>query len=178
MARGRSTAVRIAEDQSIVIEKLLSEVQKALLDVQARLKDSSFPELESVVLTVRTALAFSGTAKISYVVLSLGVGVQAEKVQELVLTLTPPPRDSAVRTQSIANQLADAIVEAAKGVRNAQGGKPPLRLQSLKASISFALTVEISGSVKVPKITPITLELSASLKDTALHKIEITFKNK
>jgi 23S rRNA maturation mini-RNase III len=178
MARRKAVAVLGAEKQSVVIEKLLSEVQKALVDAQARMQDPSFPALESVTLTLQTALTLAAGGKISVVIGYLGVNWQSERLQEIVLKLTPPARESATRIKSLANQLADAIVEAAEGVRNAKTGKPPLDLQEFKAAISFAVTLEISGGIKTPKIQPVTLELSGSLKDKELHKIELLFKKK
>ena len=171
-ARKTSTNV---DKKPVVIEKLLSEVQKALEDAQSRIADPSFPKLESVILTLQTVITAAVTGKIKWLIFSFGMGWEKERSQELVLTLLPPP--AARRAESFASNLADAIVEAAEGVRNAEAGTPPLSLDRLNVIVAFVVTVQGSAGATF-EIQPVTLELSGNLKKKALHKVELRFKKK
>jgi hypothetical protein len=73
--------------------------------------------------------------------------------------------------------LANAIVDAAQGVKDARSGDPPLLLDTFDLGLSFLVTEDASGGLEF-KIEPVTFELKGNLKTKALHKIELSFKNK
>jgi hypothetical protein len=171
--RKKAVRARASEKKPVVIEEVLSEVQKALQEAQSKIQDPDFPKLDSVVLTLQTAITVGVGGKLKFLIFWFGMTWQKEQAQELVLTLTPPP--SSVQEQSLSSQLAKAIVEAADGVRKAKTGTPPLDLNSLNVSITFIVTQEVSGGFT---LTPVTLDLSGNLKKKALHKIELKFKKK
>jgi hypothetical protein len=171
----RKKAVRgPSEKKPAVIEEVLSEVQKALQEAQSKIQDPDFPKLDSVVLTLQTAITVGVGGKLKFLIFSFGMTWQREQAQELVLTLTPLGASS-LEEKSLSSQLAKAIVEAADGVRNAKTGTSPLDLNALNVSITFIVTKEGSGGIT---IAPVTLELSGNLKKKALHKIELKFKKK
>ena len=92
----------------------------------------------------------------------------------MVLTLKPV-RAAGASAQTLADGLEDAIVDAAEGVRDALNGTPPLSLQTFKASVSFVVIEDASGGANFT-IEPITIELKGSLKNKAVHKIDLSFK--
>lgn len=162
--------------KQIVIDQVLSEIQKAQQNAQNRITDPDFPELESVLLTLQTAVTIGVGGKIKFLIFSFGMSWEKEQSQELVLTLTPP-RPGGPKMRSLADELADAIVDAAEGVKKAKTGEPPLLLDRLNASIAFVVTEQVSGGASF-EIKLVTLELSGNLKKKALHKIELRFKKK
>jgi hypothetical protein len=174
VARKKTAVVVPEEKKQVVIEKLLAEVQKALLNAQKRITDASFPELDSVVLTLQTAMTLAAEAKVKFVVFTVGMSWEREESQELVLTLKPPKPPQAI-VSSLADQLADAIVAVAEGVHRAKTGTPPLGLDSLNVIVAFIVTYRLSAGGNF-EIKPVTLELSGSLKKRAQHRIELKFK--
>ena len=174
--RGKAVRARAAEKKDVVIEEVLSEVQKALQEAQPHISDPNFPPLESVVLTLQTAITIGFGGVVKWLIFSFGMSWQKEQSQEMVLTLTPP-RVSALEKGELAMQLAKAIVAAAEGVKKAKDGTPPLDLNAFNAIVSFVVTLD--GSAKAGfDLKPVTLELSGNLKKKALHKIELRFKKK
>ena len=173
-ARRKSPATRVA-GKPILVEQILSEVQKALQNAQGKINDPDFPELESVVVTLLTAITMAGGGKIKFLIFSFGMSWEKETSQELVYSLVPPP--AGPKMASVADQLTDAIVDAAEGVKKAKTGKPPLVLDRFNALVAFLVIEEVSGSGEF-KLQPVTLELSGKLKRKALHKIELKFKQK
>jgi len=112
-------------------------------------------------------------------IFSFGRTWEKERSHELVLKLNPPPSATG-RTlmveRTLAQDLEDAIVEAARGVRDAETGNPPLRLNTFSATISFVVTEDGSAGFEEFKILPVTLELKGELKKKAVHTIALEFE--
>jgi hypothetical protein len=124
---------------------------------------------------LQTVITTAVNGKIKFLIFSFGMSWEKERSQELVLTLIPPT--PAPQFSSLAGKLADAIVEAAEGVRNAGSGTQPLNLDRLNVMVAFVVTLQGSGGATFD-IQPVTLELSGNLKKKALHKVELRFKQK
>ena len=165
---------KVEEKKSLVIARVLSEVQRAVQNARIRTAGSDFPQLDAVTITLQTAIVKEGGFKIRFLVFSFGKTWQQERSHEMVLTLKPT-RAPAASVRTLADSLEDAIVDAAEGVKDALTGTPPLSLQTFKASVSFVVIEDASGGASFT-IEPITVELKGDLKNKAIHKIDLTFK--
>ena len=162
------------EEKSVVIARVLSEVQRAVQNAQVRTAGADFPQLEGVTITLRTVIVKAGGGKIKFLVFSFGKTWEQERSQEMVLSLKPASAPAAsVRT--LAGDLENAIVEAAEGIKDALTGSPPLSLSTFKLTVSFVVTEDGSGGADF-KIEPVTFELKGDLKTQAVHRLDLSFK--
>lgn len=162
----------------VEIQSILTEVQRALETSSKEVKDLGMPPLESVTLTLQATATSETGGKIKLWILSFGHSVKHETVQELTLILAPPdpnkPKNVAT-PPSLAAQLVDAIIGAARGVQNARRGDPPLELRAFEVTLSFLVARDTSGGADFT-IQPVTAGLTGDLKNSALHKLKLVFK--
>jgi len=167
------------EDRGILIGRVVEEVQKALRAARDRPELSAFPKFKNATLTLQTVITRSVGGKIKLWIFSFGKTWEKERSHELVLKLTPPPPATPGRRlmaeRTLAQDLEDAIVEAALGVHNAEMGDPPLSLSTFKVTISFVVTEDGSAGFEFT-ISPVTLELKGELKKKAIHTIALEFE--
>lgn len=177
----RLAAQVAAGQQEVLIEAVLSQVQKGLKEAQDSLAGLAFPPLESVKLTLQTVAETEVGGGIKFLIFTFGGSWRKEQVQEMILTLAPPDTvKSLVRpTPSVAAQLVNAIVAAARGVDKAARAEPPLQLSSFEATFSFVVTTEIGGGAEASfSIIPITLDVTGKYKKAVTHSLAVTFAGK
>jgi hypothetical protein len=158
-----------------VIAEVLVQVQRALQNAADRTAGMGLPPLATVTITLQTVITVSGGVKFKFLVFSFGQTWEKERSHELVLTLVPPKPRPGTKA-GLADELADAIVEAASGVRDGLAGSTALALSALKATVSFVVTGNTSAGGDFT-LEPIKIELKGDLKTKAIHKIELSFKN-
>jgi hypothetical protein len=176
--KGRLAAANGNDDKGVVIARVLVEVQGALQRARARTQGTGFPKFETATITLQTVITRSLGGKIKFLIFSFGKTWERERSHEMVLSLTPPPvpaARTAMVDRTLAQDLEDAIVEAAEGVRNAGTGDPPLSLSTFKITVSFVVTEDVSGGADF-SISPVTFELKGDLKRKAIHSIALGFK--
>lgn len=167
-------------EQETAIEQVLEEVQKGLINAQKEIKNMGMPQLESVKLTLQTAISIKSGVKLKVFVFSFGQAWEKERSQELVLHLKPPlpsfPLEEPMAYKiRLADKLSEAIVSIAKGVQNARTTQPPLELDQFTAEFNFIVNTETGGKFAF-EIIPVTAEMEGDLKKKAIHKITVTFK--
>ncbi|BBO18228.1 conserved hypothetical protein [Candidatus Brocadia pituitae] len=167
-------------EQETTIEQVLEEVQKGLINAQQEIKNMGMPQLESVKLTLQTAMSKKSGAKLKVFIFSFGQEWEKERSQELALTLKPPlppfPLEEPIPYKvTLADKLSEAIVSVAKGVQKARTSEQPLEIEQFTAEFNFIVQTEIGGKVAF-EISPITAETEGDLKKKAIHKIAVTFK--
>lgn len=161
-------------DTGVVVDKLLTEVQKTLIKVRDAGDEIDLPPLEKATLNLKTSLVAGGNGKISLFIIEFGSDVSKESVQELQLVLEPP-KDSDVSPVSAASDtLAEAIISAATAVVRAKNQQPPLRLAKLTASVSFVVKTDTGGGVSFA-ILPITVDLGAQVATESAQQIVLVF---
>lgn len=167
----------LAESQGVVIDRLLPQIQRALIRVQDEADVANLPKLTSVRLELSTFLKKGADGKIRFFVFSLGGGGSQETSQNITLTLSPPApgAPSPVGVDYLADALANSILSAARSVHEARTRKPPLILTELKATIKFVVT-KIGGGGAEFEVGPIGFELSGEVKSTEIQTITVTFK--
>jgi hypothetical protein len=167
---------RVAREvtKGAVIAEVLTQVQRALQNAAERTAGMGLPPLATVTLTLQTVITVAGGVKFKFLVFSFGQTWEKERSHELVLTLAPPKARLGMKA-ALADELADAIVEAAIGVKDGLAGSPALALTALKSTVSFVVTGDTSAGAEFA-LEPIKIELKGDLKTKAIHKIELTFK--
>jgi hypothetical protein len=162
-------------ESNVVLDELLTEVQKTLVRVNTSIEKDQLPPLNKISLKLKNTLVTKADGKVSLYIVQLGATVTKDTVQEINLELKPPKPADAVSVQSIEDTLATAIIEAAKSAHKAAQRKPPLRLSKLTATIRFVVRAEGSGGVKF-KLLPVTINLGGKVKDVSTQQIIIEFK--
>lgn len=173
-----SSDMKNAEDKQIVaIDAVVCQVKTALADVQTKLANKKLPPLKSVTLTLQTIASKNGGLHIKLWIISIGHVWTKEKSQEVVIVLTPPSAGNPIEiaTQTLSEELEDAIISAAEGVSNAGQGKIPLKLSSLSAELGFTVKGDTSVDANVV-ISPVTVEFKGDLSKTAVQKIKVVFE--
>ncbi|MBT8368359.1 MAG: hypothetical protein KJP23_27005 [Deltaproteobacteria bacterium] len=160
---------------NVVLDELLTEVQKTLIRVNSSIEKDQLPPLNKITLKLKNTLVTKADGKVSLYIVQLGATVTKETVQEVNLELKPPKPTDSVSVRSIEDTLATAIIEAAKSAHKASQRKPPLRLSKLTATIRFVVRTEGGGGVNF-KLLPVTVKLGGKVKDVSTQQIVIEFK--
>ena len=168
-------SIGMAED-NVVLDELLTEVQRTLIRVNTSIEKDQLPPLNKITLKLKNTLVTKADGKVSLYIVQLGATVTNEMVQEIHLELKPPKPSDAALAQSIEDTLATAIIEAAKSAHKASQRKPALRLSKLTATIRFVVKTEGGGSVNF-KLLPVTVKLGGKVKDVSTQQIIIEFKS-
>ena len=163
-------------ENGVVLDELLTEVQKTLIRVRDTIEEDDLPPLNKVALKLKSALVTKADGKVSLYIVQLGAMVSREAVQEINLELKPPKPTDAIPVSSIEDTLATAIIEAAKSAKKASKRKPPLHLSKLTAKIRFIIKREVSGGVNF-KLLPVTIKLGGQARDVTTQEIIVEFKN-
>ncbi len=158
------------------IDAVIGQVKQALAGVQTTLSNNNLPPLKQVKLSLQTVATKKVGGSLKLWVISIGSSYEKDKTQQIDLVLTPPkPGNSTpVGTATLTQELQDAIVNAAMGVKNAGSGSVPLNLSSLDVQLSFAVKGDVNGGANVT-ILPITLDFSGDLAHTAVQTLTVSF---
>ena len=89
-----------AED-NVVLDELLTEIQKTLIRVSTSIEKDGLPPLNKITLKLKSALVTKADGKVSLFIVKLGAGVTNEAVQEINLELKPPKPSDAALVRSI-----------------------------------------------------------------------------
>lgn len=175
-ARAQTTATPKPSQNVVALNDVISEVKTALADVQTQLANSGLPQLKSVKLTLQTVATIKGGAKIKLWVISFGHTWERDKSQQVDIELTPPKpgNPKAISSESLTQELEDAIISASQGVKAASSGPVPLNWTGLTVQLSFTVKGDTTGGVNV-QIMPVTAEFSGDLSKTAVQKLTVTF---
>jgi len=164
----------------VAIENVLNEIQKGLVQAQSRIADLHVPDvpaLDSVTLTLQTQYDAKGGPKFKLFVISFGATWERQRSNQLEVTLKPPKPHATVqmgKTQGLSDQLVEAIVSVADGVKNAPKRQPPLMLDALKAEFQFVIETNFKGGATF-NILPVSAEVGGELSKKAVHKISVVF---
>ena len=162
-------------DSGVILDELLTEVQKTLIRVSKTIEKDDLPPLNKVTLKLKSALVEQADGKLSLFIVQLGAKVSSEAVQEIRLELKPPKPADAEPLTSIEDTLATAIIEAVKSANKAAERKPPLHLSKLTATIRFVVRKQAGGGVNF-KLLPVTVKLGGQVRDVTTQEIVIEFK--
>lgn len=178
-----SCATCVAQDPSTIrgasLDGVLKEVQGGLQRAQDVLEASSLPKLQTVQLTLHTQAVKDATGKIKILFVTFGGGKGASSSQELALTLEPPKPRTGFRpefapTPSAADSIVELIKEAAKAVKIAESGTPPLEAKALTLDLVFTVTETLGGGIQF-NVGGVGADVSGDLKSSSEQKIKITF---
>ena len=162
-------------ESGVILDELLTEIQKTLIRVGDEIEKEDLPPLNKVALKLKSALVTKADGKVSLYIIQLGAKVTREAVQEIHLELKPPKPTAAAPVLSIKDTLATAIIEAAKSAKKASKRKPPLHLSKLTAKIKCIIKRDVSGGVNF-KLLPVTIKLGGQARDVTTQEIIVEFK--
>ena len=166
----------VKAESGMILDELLTEVQKTLIRVSKTIDQDDLPELNKVTLKLKSALVEQADGKLSLYIVQLGAKVTRETIQEIRLELKPPKPAEVAPLTSIEDTLATAIIEAVKSANKAAERKPPLHLAKLTATIRFVVRKQAGGGVNF-KLLPVTVKLGGEVRDVTTQEIVIEFKN-
>jgi hypothetical protein len=168
-----------ANEQAVAIEDVISQVQKALENVQSSLSAKNFPPLKEVKLTLQTVATRKGGGALKLWVVSLGAAVEKTRTQQIVLTLVPPPAGHPRLTTelSLTADLEAAILSAADGVQKAREASVPLVTSALDVEINFTVKGSLTGGANLPS-APLVLGLSGEASGSSVQTIKVSFAAK
>jgi len=165
----------VKAESGVILDELLTEVQKTLIRVSKTIEKDDLPALNKVTLKLKSALVSQADGKLSLFIVQLGAKVTREAVQEIRLELKPPKPAEVAPLTSIEDTLATAIIEAVKSANKAAERKPPLQLSKLTATIRFVVRKQAGGGVNF-KLLPVTVKLGGQVRDVTTQEIVIEFK--
>lgn len=161
-------------DNGVVVDELLTNVQKSLLRVRDIVADEELPPLQNVTLRLKSSLVKEANGKISLFIVEFGANVAEEAVQEIKLELGPPRDSDEGEVAGEDDALAEAIISSAKAVQKASSRQPPLHLRKLTATVRFVVSSDAGGGVKF-LIMPVTLDLGGKVKSIATQEVVLVF---
>ncbi|SAK66086.1 trypco2 family protein [Caballeronia ptereochthonis] len=166
----------VPEGPPAEIESVLNQVQQALANVQSTLAESNLPPLSEVKLDLQTVVKVKVGGGVTLWVISVGGHWEQDKAQQVVLTLKPPSpgAERNVASASLTQTLEETIVSAAKGVKDAEKSRVPLKPSALDLTLQFTVETNVNADVG-PKITPITADFSGDVTKTAIQKLTVSF---
>jgi hypothetical protein len=161
----------------ILINPLLTEIQRALVRVQNSTEKAELPPLESVELSLSTQFIKDKHGKLDLYIVSLGGIISKDATHLLILRLKPPERGTplSISGESLSQQLSDAIIVAAKAAFEATKREPPLLLDNLAVHIKFVITQEAAGGLEF-SIKPISIDIGGKLSGVDTQEITVTFQ--
>ena len=151
-------------ESGVILDELLTEVQKTLIRVSKMIEKEDLPPLNKITLKLKSALVTKADGKVSLYIVQLGATVSREAVQEIHLELKPPEPTGVTPALSIKDTLATAIIEAAQSAKKASKRKPPLHLSKLVAKIKFVVKREGGGGINF-QLLPVTIKLGGQARD-------------
>ena len=166
----------VQAESGVILDELLTEVQKTLIRVSKTIEKDDLPVLNKVTLKLKSALVSQADGKLSLFIVQLGAKVTREAVQEIRLELRPPKPTEVAPLTSIEDTLATAIIEAVKSANKAAERKPPLHLSKLTATIRFVVRKQAGGGVNF-KLLPVTVKLGGEVRDVTTQEIVIEFRS-
>jgi|GEM_PF-1790388 hypothetical protein len=175
-AQAPATAPSPTSAQVSSIDAVVLQVKQALADVQTTLANSKLPPLKQVKLSLQTTATKKGGFVLKLWVINIGTTYEKDKTQQIDIVLVPPapgaPR--VVSSASITQELEDAIVTTAEGVKNASTGPVPLKVSNLDIQIGFTVKGDVNGGAAIT-ILPITADFSGDLSKTAIQTLTVSF---
>ena len=166
----------VKAETGVILDELLTEVQKTLIRVSKTIEKDNLPALNKVTLKLKSALVSQADGKLSLFIVQLGAKVTREAVQEIRLELKPPKPAEVAPSASIEDTLATAIIEAVKSANKAAERKPPLHLSKLTTTIRFVVRKQAGGGVNF-KLLPVTVKLGGQVRDVTTQEIVIEFRS-
>jgi hypothetical protein len=167
-------AATAADDNTVALDLLLSDVQSALIKVRGATEDESLPPLSRVKLTLQTTLIDKGDGKLELAIVEVGGSLSSERSQELTIELEPPHVEDKSPVSSSSDSLADAIIAAARSIKAAASRDPPLHLVKLTSSIQFVVQKDAAFGVGF-KILPVTANIKGDFKRKSVQTAVIEY---
>ena len=157
------------------IETLLIDIKKSLIKISSDASADALPQLKSVDLVVNTIVTKNIDGKVNLLVASFGADGSSKATQKIEIKLEPPGEATPQEVSDTSDALATAVLDAIRAVKSVEDHEPPLELNGVKATISFATSKTASGGLK---ITVLSAEIGAGagVGEENIHQAVLTFE--
>jgi hypothetical protein len=179
--------------ETVPLEQVIAVTEMALNDYQAQAvasqgKTTEFPALATADFDFKTVVDIKGGGGINLFVFTLGATKDKQTTTDLDFQYAPHPAQP-VETQSFGKDtktlyqaLIDTLTESSKAIENANAttaapGQPSLDFCQLSITLSFGVTTDIQGGVKVP-FQLITVSGSLDRSKNNVQQVKLVFKVK
>lgn len=178
---------------TVPLEQVIVVTEMALNDYQAQAEAShgtanELPPLATADFDFKTVVDLKGGGGINLFVFTLGATKDKQTTTDLDFQYVPHPvaeigasafgKDTKTLYQAIVDTLTEASKEIAKANEDtAAPGKPSLDLCQLSITLSFGVTTDIQGGVKVP-FQLITVSASLDRSKNNVQQVKLVFKVK
>jgi len=177
-AKSNPTTAESTDSGVVAIKDVISQIRDALTLAQKKLKGKQLPPLASIDLTLKTLLEKDAGGTINLWIISFGAKRETDSTQTVTIHLTPPSPDNPTKVGALTPALASAIVSAAEGAQQSGTSEYPLLFSALTVELEFTIKTTGKAGIKVPIITPITVDLSGQVAKNATQSIKIVFQDK
>jgi len=157
----------------VTVTNVVREIETALGLVKTGMasRGVKLPPFKSATVTLQTTVMKQAGGGFTFLVFTFGKKWSKEQSQTLELVLSLPAVQGIRPTATVAQDLANAILDAAAGVAAAGS---PLTMKSVSVELSFVVKSEDGGGLKFT-IAPIDISFTEDLTRTAIHKIAFVF---
>ncbi len=170
------------KEPRVEIEELIGEIQTGIAKAQEQLSAEQIPLLKSVTLDLVAEARMRIDGGFEFIVVTLGGYWERASSQEIEVTLKPPKPPKLLRKRprprpGVADQLANAIVAAGRGVQKAGSNtNVPLVATALKVVLTFVVRAGISAGLKF-ELQLVTAKLAGQLEKSATHQVTVLFED-
>lgn len=161
----------------IVIDQLLTSLQRTLIRVSQLISDEDLPKLTKATLNLKSALRKEAGGKLSLFIVELGSGVSKHSTLEISLELRPPDASASIPASANFDLLSEAIIQSAKAVKRAQERKPKLLLHSLSVTVRFVVASSTESGIGF-SILPITASIDGEVETEEVQELLLEFTAK
>jgi hypothetical protein len=180
-AQHAAPAVAVAPPNKdvVAVQAVISQIRDALVRVQKTLKGKQLPPLASIDLTLKTVVQKQAGGTFKLWIISFGATRENDQTQSVQIHLTPPSPDNPTKVgaASLTDALESAIVNAAEAAQQSGTDEYPLLFSGLTVELDFTVQTTGNGSVSIPVITPITVDLSGKVSKNATQTVKIIFQD-
>jgi hypothetical protein len=163
----------------VAVQAVIAQIRDALVRAQKTLKGKQLPPLASIDLTLKTVVLKEAGGTFKLWIISFGATRENDQTQSVQIHLTPPSPDNPTKVgaASLTDALESAIVNAAEAAQQSGTDQYPLLFSGLTLELDFTVQTAGNGSVSIPVITPITVDLSGKVSKNATQTIKVVFQD-
>lgn len=179
--------------ETVPLDQVIAVTEMALNDYQAQAeaskgKPGELPPLQSADFDFKTVVDTKGTAGVNLYVFTLGATKEKQATTDLDFQYAPHPAEKieiqgfGKETKTLYQAIIDTLTESSKaiakaGETTAAPGQPSLDFCQLSITLSFGVTTDVQGGVKVP-FQLITISATLDRSKNNVQQVKLVFKVK
>ena len=179
--------------ETVPLDQVIAVTEMALNDYQARAeaskgKPGELPPLQSADFDFKTVVDTKGTGGINLYVFTLGATKDKQATTDLDFQYAPHPAEKieiqgfGKETKTLYQAIIDTLTESSKAIAKASEttsppGQPSLDFCQLSITLSFGVTTDVQGGLKVP-FQLITISATLDRSKNNVQQVKLVFKVK